>query len=46
MLIGEAAAANTNFKVFGYTRPWLDLPIYLTGYERDNHYITCEFQPY
>jgi len=36
MLSGEAA--NTNFTVFGLTRPWLKTMIYHTQSEKADHY--------
>jgi hypothetical protein len=33
-------ATNTNFKVFGLTRPRLETTIYRTGGEHINHYAT------
>jgi hypothetical protein len=33
-------ATNTNFLVFGFTRPWLEPTIYRIRGEHDNHYTT------
>ena len=42
MLSGEAT--NTNFIVFGLTRPGLELTIYRTWGEHANHYTTDAVQ--
>jgi hypothetical protein len=36
--VPSGEAANTNFKVFGLTRPGLEPTIYRTRGEHDNHY--------
>jgi hypothetical protein len=38
LLSGEAT--NTNFIVFGLTRPWIEPTIYRTRGEHANHYVT------
>ena len=42
MLSGEAT--NTNFIVFGFTQPGLELTIYRDRGEHANHYVTDAFE--